>query len=592
MPQPPSPSTDPECEILDWCEKQHEVEERIANKTIVLVLITLLIGILLLLTLPRLLTSIDYFWRTDLLPPTIIEKSRLNQQKLDHNLSDMEHQLVNAENFQKSISDQLDSLVSSRNLLRSTISADLSGNVSLFRAANITDTQSSWTTWTLEQILDLPPNGLLAAGHSDTGLGSQLLLLHSTDGLSWAPIQLQPRRASLPGALHSLVRTTDGVLYAVGYERFDDKTVATLVLRSTDGQSWELIRPHTGDAHTRGKLHAIVQTTKGSLFAAGYESTERDGDVPLILRSTNGTSWTPVRWQHGNALPNGVFNSLVQTIDGVLFVAGHKISDGGTQVPLIIRSRDGILWTPVRAQVEPDAWKGAINSVMQTSDGVLFAAGYQDISIFQIAPMLLRSTNGTTWDHVTLHTDTDTSHLGQLHSLSQTTAGTLIAVGTAVELKVPTEWNTNGDEKSAEDYAIDYRTIRESLSGISMFPSMEPSVWHHLPVSWPFQKPTLPFLRPALYVSSDGVSWSVKSYYGVGLPPFLKPYNVQQMQNNRAFISGEEMLLSLVSDAATKMHVVDTVFENEKVLEKFVTTNQFTKITKFSTLNDLQYTVS
>ena len=490
-----SPAISKANEIASWFENQHEIEENSAQQQIRLILVTVLVGIFLLLVLPRLIQEIDYLWRADSMPPKIIEKAKSTQDvmttiqgKIDNDVDSATKRRVSIEN---DLTEHKKVLSKNRNVLTDVLSKDLA----IF--GRVLD-QNNNDHWTITKTIEAKDGTFIAAGFEDAVDVVETLLLHSTDGKSWTPIRPEESGTRLRGGLNSLLQAKDGTFIAAGFEDAVD-VVGTLLLHSTDGKSWTPIRPEESGTRLHGGLNSLLQAKDGTFIAAGFEDAV-DVVGTLLLHSTDGKSWTPIRPEESGTRLHGGLNSLLQAKDGTFIAAGFEdaVDVVGT---LLLHSTDGRSWTPIRSEESGTRLRGGLNSLLQAKDGTFIAAGFEGtVNVFETL-LLLRSTDGRSWTPIRPE-ESGTRLIGRLNSLLQAKDGTFIAAGKLI-------WQES--------------TFESNFFGTVPF--------------WPFQ--TLFNLPTALLLrSANGTSWTAMLLHKDGLELPLALHYVLQTKEGSVIVGG------------------------------------------------------
>ncbi len=334
--------------IADWCETQRGEAETTAGRQFRTIWWLLGGGLVLLLTLPLIIAYIDhYLGLEESLPPVVVAEAKAAKALLAANQSEMQQQVIDAtvelDRLQVEIATGEANLAVSETVLRTAITSPLA----VWRRSAIAGLEASASILALIRA----PDGTLFAAGLD---GTNALLLRSTDGVDWAPARLEVR---LPGSINALMVTPDGTLLAAG-SMTDRGGTKALLLRSTDGVDWTTIRlGEPGGLLTGrlpGEIFALMATPDGTLFAAGLEGDYREPKV-LLLRSTDGADWTPVRPEAAGERLAGAISALLAAPDGTLFAAGWEGDIKSSTNILLLRSTDGSDWTPVL----PEAAGGA-----------------------------------------------------------------------------------------------------------------------------------------------------------------------------------------------------------------------------------------
>ena len=436
VPQDKSEAT----KIALWCEKQYEEEEAIANTQIRLVQFTVLAGIFLLLALPRLIYEIDYLLRTDSLPKNIIENAQVAQDILNNQQQEINNQVMNAMTRLDSMKIDLDDAKGILEEREKQLNVDLARDLALFW--HIPDTDSD-LTHVKRKVIKTQNDSFIAIGfqnillHELFEIKRALRLLRSADGLSWTPIPLVENGMEMLGDLHFLIQADDGTFIATGREDASDKSETVLLLRSSDGETWSPIRPEEHGEKLKGSLLSIMQVRDASFIATGFELADNNTVTMLLLRSSDGETWSPIRpEEHGEKL-KGRLLSIMQARDASFIAAGFERADDDTDTILLLRSFDGETWTPVRPEEHNKKLSGHLNFIMQAKDDSFIAAGFESYlsSEFRQKLLLLRSIDGISWMPIRIEVDDDNIS-GYLNSVHQLTDGKFIAIGNDIT-KVP-----------------------------------------------------------------------------------------------------------------------------------------------------------
>ena len=332
--------------IISWCEKQHEIEETTAKKQIRLVLFTVIAGIILILAMPRLIFEIEYLWRIDSLPKRIIQKAHTTQEYLEAHHDEIGNQVKNANTRLNKIEKDLAEAKNDLNEHEEKLNADLYRDFTIFRY--IQDTAPN-NLHTMIKTIQAQDGSFISAGfEKGTDDTETLLLLRSADGNLWTHIPFGENIKEQHGRLNSLLQAEDRTFLAAGFESEVDNTNTLLLLRSSDGISWKLVRPEENGEKLKGRLLTVMQAKDSTFIGVGFESGTDDTETLLILRSSDGESWTPIRpKEHGEGI-RGHLQTIVQSKDDTFIAAGFERTTNNIDTILLLYSADGESWKSIR----------------------------------------------------------------------------------------------------------------------------------------------------------------------------------------------------------------------------------------------------
>ncbi|MFQ6103970.1 MAG: T9SS type A sorting domain-containing protein [Candidatus Glassbacteria bacterium] len=191
----------------------------------------------------------------------------------------------------------------------------------------------------------------------------------STDrGSNWT------NTSDLDGAVrvYSLLQAMDETVYAGTYPNGD-------VFKTTDdGDNWI----PTADLGGATSVHCMLQASDGAIYAGCAPGIEGPSGGGRIFKTTNGgNSWQPLTPipDYGEAVL-----ALMETGDGKLFA-------GGLHPQSIAYSTDmGLSW-----ESSPIRYSGDIRSLLEDTDGVLWAAGWAHAKKGRV---YVSTDDGASWD--------------------------------------------------------------------------------------------------------------------------------------------------------------------------------------------------
>ncbi|MDC0749750.1 hypothetical protein [Polyangium mundeleinium] len=98
-----------------------------------------------------------------------------------------------------------------------------------------------------------------------------------------------------------------------------------------------------GEEDPRYELHAVTHG-EGRFVAVGYEEIDRADNLPLLMSSADGRSWT----RHDASLPRQELHDVAFG-NGVFVVVGgnHSPTATGPSSPVALSSEDGVTWTGI-----------------------------------------------------------------------------------------------------------------------------------------------------------------------------------------------------------------------------------------------------
>lgn len=428
QPPPPTPpltqaAIDSATEIANWCEEQRTEAEKLAKAQIRMVWVLLLGGLILLLTLPRLIEEIDILWKSELsLPKPIVERAKATKQRVETAEMKMREEVADADKRRNEIAAQVAAAEEERDSQIKSLRSDLTAPLSLWRSSlpNFEGTDFAITA------INSGHRGMIAAAIEGDALHVWLLLLHSTDGHDWTAIRPQENGERIEGELSALLVMPDGTMVATGGEGSVLDNHEVLLLRSTDGGDWTAIRPEENGERIEGKLAALTIMPDGTMIAAGGEGNSLDREV-LLLHSTDGSDWTAIRPEENGERIKGELAALTIMPSGTMIAAGTERNLPEQKV-LLLRSTDGHGWTAIRPEENGDHMVGGLLALTSLLDGTIFAAGYSHQPKSAPVLLLLRSTDGRDWTAIRPKENGD--HIaGALLALATLPEGELVAAG-------------------------------------------------------------------------------------------------------------------------------------------------------------------
>lgn len=274
-------------------------------------------------------------------------------------------------------------------------------------------------------------NGTLYAVGSQRGVENPtiLLLRRRPNDTSWKPIQMTKRSNQIEGRLYALLATRNRTLYAAGFEGRSGDSTILLLRRGPKDKEWIPIRPKNMSGQIKGKIFALQRTSDGTLYAAGYEGS-RDIPTTLLLRlGPTDTAWTPIHPKVQNSRIKGVIWSIVQTQAGTLYVAGFEGVYENPDLLVLRRGSSHIDWIPFSPKNNSKRIKGSIFGLMEIKGGTIYAAAIQDSFSNPTTLLLRRGPKESVWTPIEPKDGSGIRIRGDLTSLAITKNGTLYAAG-------------------------------------------------------------------------------------------------------------------------------------------------------------------
>ncbi|MEM7236752.1 MAG: hypothetical protein AAF501_02850 [Pseudomonadota bacterium] len=300
--------------VAEWCDLRKTSALKDARRQIRTVWWLLGGGVLLLLILPRLIASIDYLDAT--LPPDAVKDAAQALNLMVTNEAEMAAELEQAETDLKRFGDELAKAKSELAIATGNFKRPFDDPLAVWERIG-----PEGLDFDIFGFFTLPGGEILAAGWENTEEGRKTLIPRSTDGQTWDPVRPEGGGARIGGRLFSLAVTPTGVIIAAGYEDTEEGPI-TLFLRSTDGQTWDPVPTGDDDKRIGGLLYSLAVTPTGAILAAGSEDTE-EGRKTLILRSTDGQTWDAVRHEADGIRLGGWFRTILSGPDGRIYADGN-----------------------------------------------------------------------------------------------------------------------------------------------------------------------------------------------------------------------------------------------------------------------------
>ena len=254
-------------------------------------------------------------------------------------------------------------------------------------------------------------DGYVAAGRIPVGAGlSQAAFFTSPDGLHWTvTYQIDPVGERFPE--HLVV--FDDSLFAFSPRAADDVEIilpsggysGPLIWTSSDGVDWEFVdspswedgwagaRQHVGglpptwDQAQIPILTGLVAVAAGPTEMVAIGNTfGTDEMVPVVLRSTDGSTWTEVSLPPDS--PSALLHDVAAFAGGYALVGSVNVgSQADTATPAAWFSPDGVTWTRSTVNVDEELYPAGIEGigdfvrVEPGADGLLGWYGYREMVI-------------------------------------------------------------------------------------------------------------------------------------------------------------------------------------------------------------------
>lgn len=467
-----SPAVDTVKQVSDWCTQQSVRENRKATLQLWIALVTLLVGIVLLLFLPRIIDYVDYYEREAESPIQIRDMVENTRRLIGDHSTRLDRTRASRERSYEILVKQRDQANLTQVAATRALKMAVSRTPSIFKPLNGGTTSAEDARSIARTILELEDGALLLGGSEVGEHGKETILLTRVEpGQGTVTVFPRPEQRPISGQVRAATRTNNGQYFAVGFE---DHLVThflrdsfTLLLQSTDSLSWTLIHPREEDSkRIPGELHTVIKTRDGTLMAAGFEYqgpppgldvAGRPPEALLLLRSTDGETWEPVRPMEGDRRIRGQLHHLVETTTGEFLAVGFEYPQDTSNVrlaerpagsTLVLYSKDGESWTPVRPTDRGRRIRGQLLDLIQAKDGTFLAGGFEDSGERVVGPareyfdftqprgsslvLFLRSRNGRSWTPVR----PTVSHKripGVCYAVVQDTVGKFFGVGITID---------------------------------------------------------------------------------------------------------------------------------------------------------------
>lgn len=245
------------------------------------------------------------------------------------------------------------------------------------------------------------PGGFVAVGaHSfEDASQADAAAWFSVDGVTWARATVSD---GIGRTMDEVVATTDG-LVALGesvYSFHGGFGGGTAIWTSTDGRAWTRVADKLGPPPGT-RLQDIVSRPGGFLATATFEEGEGLPDTPRppvtsgIWTSDDGIRWAPI-----SGTPLGL-RDLIQTDQG--YLAAGSIATDQVARPIVLRSSDGRTWTSASLPQPADLPFGVgiyVDRVVSGPTGFV-AFGERDDTYSEI---IWSSADALTWRAIDLDT--------------------------------------------------------------------------------------------------------------------------------------------------------------------------------------------
>lgn len=466
--------------------RHSKTEANLAKRQLRTLGITAILGVVLIILVPRMIHEADYALRKESLPINVLtDVSRATdainrtysarREELATNLSEVAEEISTAKSAQNETKQRL---VKTTNELETALRH--SGTV--FRSSSIAPELIGLTQG--DAIRTTAGKFLLASTASSRRqqTNPKIAILESHDAVTWMNSTAIENDVTLHGSLHTIVETSNRILMVGGEEypkegrsiRFPHSQM--IILRREENEQWKIIRPVENKQRILGSINTMTELSDKYLFATATERS-MDSSVSrhiLFLTSKAGFIWSPFRPTDNNTTIEGELEAVVQTTDETLLAVGYEkidIEESSLKADGVILLRspnalhaEGASWEVVRPMINGKRILGRLTSIIQTNDGEFLAGGvYQNVAKSSLSyprkAMLLRSTDGISWMPVNLE---NLGGLGRsfIHSIRQHSDGTIFAVGRQIIQGLRSQ-------QEAHSSAIPVSVLLRSVDGIT-----------------------------------------------------------------------------------------------------------------------------
>jgi hypothetical protein len=178
-----------------------------------------------------------------------------------------------------------------------------------------------------------------------------------------------------------------------------------LIYTSTDTETWtEQTTPYS--TSTVVKWNSVVVNPAGSLYVAVGSDVSSYVNVPKIITSPNGVTWTD-----RDPVVSAAWLSDIAASSSQYVVVGYNTDyTTATSIPVIITSPNGIAWTPHTGFSIPDRQVNPIAVAWSLELDQYVAVGYyyDAVNYGNDVPLIMTSSDGINWTQQFLPTDTIT----------------------------------------------------------------------------------------------------------------------------------------------------------------------------------------
>jgi len=193
----------------------------------------------------------------------------------------------------------------------------------------------------------------------------------------------------------SIVHGSDGNVYATGTSSGSGTYADFTVISLTTAGDTNWIYRYNGPGNYYDQAYSIVYGSDGNIYTAGY-STDTDYDFTVISLTTAGDANWIYRYNGpGNGLDRA--RSIVQGSDGNIYIAGESYGTGTYYdfTVISLTSAGDTNW--VYRYNGPGNDYDCANSIVQGSDGNIYAAGGSFGSYYDFTVISLTSAGDTNW---------------------------------------------------------------------------------------------------------------------------------------------------------------------------------------------------